>query len=732
MSAQQERGGESIRAGFPGHERRIHPRGRAAGDPPPWSLDTKFRVVGGRHPRADGLAKATGAAVYPSDWRPEGLLHAAILRSPIPKGRVRALDLTKARAHPGVRAVAVATREGRKIRYQGQEICAVAARTKHEALEALALIRVDYERDPDFETSPEDRIRAELPEADPPEAARRPPRDEVEVKLVLETQVQMHHPLEPHGITARPTEDGGLEVWASTQGTFMMQRSLAQALGLPARKVRVHTPYMGGGFGSKLTAGVEARLCAELALEARAPVRLFADRRGEALALGNRPSSLHWIRARASRSGGILDWEARSYGFPGFAGSGRVAYPTFYRGVRPPRHRDIGGNTGAGRAFRAPGHPQGFFAAESAVDECACRLGVDPLEFRKELVDEVYRFEIDLGAKAFDWKKRWNPRPGERGSDGKLHGAGMALTRWGGLGGSRARALVRIHQDGTVEVRSGAQDIGTGTRTVLALVAAETLGIDPQYVRGVVGDTEDPVGPASGGSQTAATLSPAVRHAAWLAGREFLDRVAEETKAGQGELRLEAGRVHLPGGRVLAWRDACKLIGPEPIEAMGIRRRNWPGYARGARGVQFAAVAVDPETGIVEVEKVVAVQDCGTVVDKLLAESQVIGGVIQGIGFALHEERIVDPKLGRVLNTDFETYRLPGVREIPEIEPIVVMGCNGHNNAGVVGIGEPPTIPTSAAVANAVRNAIGVRVCRLPMTPARVHAALVQAAGGEG
>jgi len=735
VDMEERRQDVEIRAGFEGHDRRIRSRRRNPNDAPPWSLDTKFRVLGRKHPRLDGPEKVTGTALYPSDWRPEGLCHAVILRSPIPRGTVAALDTAKAEALSGVKAVAIATRPGRKIRYQGQEICAIAAVDRGTAEDALALVEVRYEKDPDFTVLPEEDARKEISGIDPE------PRDlaetgdqgkeEIELTLSFETQVQMHHPLEAHGVTVRPTGDGGLEVWASTQGTFMMQRSLAQAMRLPPNKVRVRTPHMGGGFGSKLTAGVEARLCAELAMKARAPVRLFVDRRGEALAVGNRPSSLHRIRARADRKGEILDWEARSFGFPGFAGSGRVAYPTFYRGVRPPRHRDILGNTGAGRAFRAPGHPQGFFAAESMIDELAYRLGFDPLDFRKRNVDEIYAWQIEIGAKNFDWKGRFNRAPGRRvDPDGRLRGVGLALTRWGGLGSSRGRVLCRIHPDGRVEVRNGAQDIGTGTRTVLALVVAETLGIDPSLVRCEIGDTRDGIGPGSGGSQTAATLAPAARHAAWLAGRELLDRVAEEMGTGPGKVALDAGKVTLPGGTALSWKAACAKIGAEPIEAMGQRYRNWRGYSRGVRGVQFAAVAVEPGTGKVKVERVVAVQDCGKVVDRLTAESQVIGGVIQGIGFGLYEERVVDPKLGRVLTTDFETYRIPGALEMPEITPILLDGCNGHSNTGVAGIGEPPTIPTSAAIANAVRNATGVRMRALPMTPRRVFEALSRMRGG--
>jgi xanthine dehydrogenase YagR molybdenum-binding subunit len=731
-----EQGDQGLLAGFPGLSRRVDLSRKNPNDAPPWSLETKFRVVGTDVPRLDGMAKATGVAVYPSDFRPKGLLFAAILRSPIPKGRVAEIDTSKAETAPGVMAVAIATKKGRQLRYVGQEIIAIAAETRAQAEDALALVQLTLDADEDFVTDPREEAKKRLPKVDPlpmdlkaaSAVSRKGGTAEdlvVQLRLSFGTQVQMHHPLEPHGITAWFKEDGSLEVWASTQGTFMMQRSLAQAFRIPPNKVHVLTPVMGGGFGSKLQAGIEARLCAELAMEAGRPVQLFANRRGQALALGNRPSSLHWIRAKADGTGKILDWEAQSFGFPGFAGSGRVAYPTFYKGVRRPRHKDLRGNTGAARAFRAPGHPQGFFAAESMVDELAYRIGMNPMEFRRKNVDPVHRMQIEMGAKAFGWRERFNPRPGQRDQKtGMLRGAGLACTRWGGMGGARARVLCRIHQDGTVEVRNGAQDIGTGTRTILAVVTAETLGIEVKRIRAHIGDTHDPSGPSSGGSTTTPTLAPAIRHAAWLAGRELLDRVAEAKRLEGKSLQLKDGKILKNGKAFLSFAEACRLIGPEPVEAMGQRYRNWRGFAGGVAGCQFAEVEVDPETGLVRVQRILAVHDCGTVLDKKTTESQIIGAVIQGLSYALYEERLVDDKLGRVLGTDFEHYRIAGSLEMPEIIPILNKGCNGHNNTGAAGIGEPPTIPTASAIACAVRNAIGARVHELPLTPDRVLAVL--------
>ena len=514
-----------------------------------------------------------------------------------------------------------------------------------------------------------------------------------------------------------------------------MRRAIARTIGLPENQVKVLTPVMGGGFGGKLTAGVEASLCARLAKKTGKPVRLFVDREAEATAVGNRPSSIQRIQAECDSLGKISRWSLESYGFPGYGGSGRVAFPNHYfRGMRGgmsrPKHEDVRSNTGSARAFRAPGYPQGYFACESMIDELAYRVGMDRLQFRLTNLaeDPVHREQLQLCADMIGWKQHHREDPRKRGGERVVEGTGLAIASWGGMGGRRTGVICRIHNDGTVEVRNGAQDIGTGTRTLFALVAAETLGVPMDKVRVALGDTSDPYGPGSGGSTTAPTVAPATRHAAWLAGRELASRVAEAKGLEDSDVRFENGTV-LAGGTTIAWNDACKLLGAEPVEAVGRRFRNWRGFANRVAGAQAAHVAVDLDTGIVTVKKVVAVQDCGLVVDKLTAESQVIGAVIQGVSFALYEERVTDPKGGQVLGRDFEHFKIAGAKEMPEIVPVLQVGNNGHNNAGVAGLGEPPTVPTSAAVANAVRNATGVRMCRIPLTPARVFAALESTEG---
>jgi len=285
---------------------------------------------------------------------------------------------------------------------------------------------------------------------------------------------------------------------------------------------------------------------------------------------------------------------------------------------------------------------------------------------------------------------------------------------------------VIIHRDGRVEARNGAQDIGTGTRTLVALIAAEELGLRVSDVEAKIGDTSFPVGPASGGSVTAPTLTPAVRDAAYHAKRKLFEVAAPKLSAKPDDLAAAAGRIFLGSDprRGLTWKEACALIEGESIEYTGERSPNYAGYRGGVAGVQFADVEVDTETGIVRVIEVVAVQDCGRVMDRLLVESQIIGGVLQGTSYALFEERLLDPATGRMVNANMEEYKILGSVDSPKITAIPFDVYNGMNNIGCMGLGEPPVIPTAAAIGNAVYNAIGARIRELPITPARVLAAL--------
>jgi xanthine dehydrogenase YagR molybdenum-binding subunit len=308
-------------------------------------------------------------------------------------------------------------------------------------------------------------------------------------------------------------------------------------------------------------------------------------------------------------------------------------------------------------------------------------------------------------------------------------GLGLSLHTWGGRG-HRSSCEVVVSPDGAVEARIGTQDLGTGTRTVIALVLAETLGLRVEEVRVSIGESRYPASGASGGSTTVGGVSAATRRAALHALEQVLARVAPHLGAGPGDLEAAAGKVQVKGdpGRSLSWRKAAGLLGGSPITATGANPGPGSLTDSGVGGIQMAEAAVDVETGVVRVVKLVAVQDCGLVLDLETARSQVLGGMIMGIAYALGEEKVYDPLTGRLLNDGYDFYKLPGIADVGELEAHLMTGP-GYDERGVIGLGEPPVISPGAALSNAVANAIGVRVSGLPLTPDRVLESLEKGPG---
>ncbi len=731
-----------IRVGSAGTSRRIVVVG-AAGDQRPWDLDSKLAVVGTQATRVDAVPKVTGRAKYTYDVAPPGLLHGALLRSPHPRAAVVRVDVAAAAKLPGVKAAIPTKGPGtqfKEVRFAGDDVAAVAAETLDQALDALERIAVEYEV-ADFNT---DVLQADgAPELDAggEVADAWPADDKVDAALAAaavahaatyRVEVQTHSSLEPHGVVAS-FSDGQLEVWASTQATFGVRRGLAQTLGIPEANVRVHAEFVGGGFGSKFQPGAEAVAACLLAKEAKAPVKLMLSRYEEHTAAGNRPSALMQIRAGLDKDGVITAWDFRNWGGPGYSGSGGGARePVYYleKAARRSRQRDLATDTDSARAMRAPGWPQGFYACETMLDELAAKAGLDPLELRlKNDRHELRAEEWRLGAERFRWRERRNPAPGQprSGSDPRCHrGTGLSSAVWGQMGGGGNRVTCRIHPDGTVESRNGAQDIGTGMKTVLAMLTAAELGIRPEQVVVSMGDTNDPVGPASGGSTTTPSLAPTARLAAAQAKGELAGHVAKHLGVAAESISFRGGRVGVEGGRWLSFAEACRLIGAAPIEATAKRFDNYDGFQDHVCGCQFAEVEVDARTGSVRVLHMLGVQDCGLVIARKLAESQVLGAMIQGISYALHEQRILDHGLGRMVNGDFLSYKITGASDMPSLDVVMVDVANGKNNVGAAGLGEPPKVAAAAALSNAVFNAIGVPVRSLPITPDKVLAALAR------
>jgi xanthine dehydrogenase YagR molybdenum-binding subunit len=464
---------------------------------------------------------------------------------------------------------------------------------------------------------------------------------------------------------------------------------------------------MGGGFGSKIENWANRVICARLAQAAGAPVKLVLTRFEQALSVGNRPSSFQKLRLAADASGKLTAFEMVLFGTPGHAagpndmGGGVTFLPAPYIYPAPNtrvKKSKLAVNAGLATWMRAPAHPVASFGMESILDELAVKLAMDPVEIRlKNDPHEIRRREYQIGAEKFGWKDKYR-KPGTSAGPIKV-GVGCAGAGWMS-GGEGTQAEVQVNPDGTVEVRCGTQDLGTGSRTVVAVVAAEMLGLDPAQITVQIGDTRLPPSGLSGGSATTASVAPAVYDA------------CENTLK---ELKKLSG---LEDPRGAHWQEACGKIGSNPLVVAG----KWhEGLSTGgAGGVQFAEVEVDTDTGFVRVRKILCVQDCGTVVNKLTCESQVNGGIIMGLGYALYEQRIMDAQTGVVLNPNFETYKLPGAADTPDIELILL----NMPERGVIGVGEPATVPTAAAIANAVANALGVRVTSLPITPDKVLAVL--------
>ncbi|MGA7614722.1 MAG: xanthine dehydrogenase family protein molybdopterin-binding subunit [Thermoanaerobaculia bacterium] len=748
-----------------------------AAEPPPLPPNPELRVIGKRTPRIDGRLKVTGEARYTADVRLPGMLWATMVTAPHPHARIRSIDTAAAEALPGVRAVHVieniqgsaVVRDPSKelvsrwpiVRYAGQPIAAVAAVSPEIADEAARKVKVDYEVFPfvvDEDLAQKDSAPLVFPAAaDQAGTAgggggpagvpqkgnvRGPmgqPRGDVEkgfaaadVKVEAEyrTQVQTHSAMETHGAVADWNPDG-LTVWASTQGTVGVREELAEIFGLPQSRVRVITEYMGGGFGAKFGAGNPGVVAVHLSKKAGAPVRLMLDRRNEHLSVGNRPSSHVKMRVGATRDGKITAIDAQSWGTAGVGtGAGALAPArNMYEveNVATAEH-DVFTNAGPAAAMRAPGHPQGCFALEQSIDMLAEKLGMDPLKLR-DLNDShpARREERRIGAERFGWSRRDSMR---RSAGPIRYGTGVAQSVWYRLVSMTAAAEVRILSDGSVELRSAVQDIGTGIRTVLAQVVAEELGLDPRDVAIRIGDTEFPPGPQSGGSMTTSSITPAARNAAHQARTTMLERLAGSLGVPDESVEWRNGHVVVKGKapREMTFREAASQMGVAEVSGRADRSPDYVSRQQMAMlgGVHFAEVSVDTGTGSVKVERVLAVHDCGRPMNPLQLESQINGGIIQGISYALYESRILDGNHGKMVNPNLEQYKIAGAREVPPIDVVILEEYNALSSTDAFGIGEPATIPTSAAIANAIHDAIGVRLTDLPITPAKILTALAE------
>ncbi|MGC1783125.1 MAG: xanthine dehydrogenase family protein molybdopterin-binding subunit [Acidobacteriaceae bacterium] len=774
---------EMMPYGIPGYTFRQISREVPTTEPPVLPVNADLQYIGKSPARWDARAKVSGTARYTADIQLPGMLYAKFVSASVPHARIVSIDTTEAEKVPGVKGVYIVQHliggavlrnppanqpKYPIVRYAGQPIAAVAATYPHIAEEAALLVKVQYEpmkfvvdmdkaRQPDSPRvfpGPADQAGSAGGGGGPhnvpqtgnihgPSIHKHGDIDQgfKEADVVVEskytTQVQTHSALETHGVVADWKPDM-LTVWATTQGTASVREELASYFNLPKSQVRVITEYVGGGFGAKFGAGNHGVVAAILSKQTGAPVRLMLDRKEEHLSVGNRPSSDQTLKIGAKKDGTITAIQLVSYGTAGCGTGAGCAGPAanLYKWASlHTEENDVFINAGPAAAFRAPGHPQGAFALEQTIDELAEKLNMDPIDFRDKADENpVRRVERQIVRESALWKSR-NPQPNaDRGPIKR--GVGLSQSVWYRFISMNSSAEVRVHRDGSVEVLSAVQDIGTGIKTVLAQVLAEQFGVPPQQVSVKIGDTNYPVGPNSGGSVTTASLTPAVRDAAWQASQKFLASVAPALNTTPDDLVLTKGEVRSKSGKFhpISFRRAAAKMDTDEVSAQAKRI---PDYDKGHYdtygGVDVAEIEVDTELGLIHVKKFFAVHDCGRPMNPSQVINQINGGLIQGLSYTLYENRLLDPNFGLMVNANLDEYKIAGSREIPEMHVQLVESYIGQSSTDASGIGEAAGVMSAAAaIGNAFHNATGVRIRSTPMTPAVVLEALRKSPQGRG
>ena len=704
-------------------------------------------VVGRPAPRQDGAQRARGEARYTADVRLPGMLHAAVLRSPFAHAVARSIELEPALALPGVHAALSAEDVeflDAEAGFPGAAVAAVAADTWEQARAAVEAIVVEWDErtpllDPD-EAVERKRLLSEPREYERGDLAGALADADVVVEAEYRTESVLHSAMETHCAVCA-WEGDTLVVHISTQYIWGIRDEIAEQFGLPPDRVRVVCEYMGGGFGAKNGAGDYTRIAAELARRTGRPVRCALTRREESQAAGNRNATIQRLRVGATRDGrlvGLGGEFTNAIGWGGWVagtdGPMQMLYAcenvaTTVYGARL--------NSGPMAAFRAPGFVEGTFGLECLLDELAAKLELDPLELRRrnhadaDLLDgrpfSSKNLEACYRLAEPHWERRHEVRA--RSDETWKHGVGLASQIWYGGGGPPSYAWVRVGADATATVVTAMQDIGTGSRTAMAQIAAEELGLPLERVRVELGDSaRGPFASISAGSSTIPSMGPAVRAAAGDAARQILDIAAQRWEREPATLTLRGGMVECSDGSSWPVADLLELLEDAQILGTGARGPNPTGMRVLTFGVQVAEVAVDVETGEVRVDRVAAIHDVGRIVNPLGARSQVEGGIIQAIGHTLSEARLLDPGTGTVLTQTLDAYRLPTIADVPEIVCEFVDEPDAHlTNLGSKGLGEPPIIPTAAAIANAIRDATGADVRSLPITRDELLGALAEA-----
>ncbi len=739
--------------------------------PKPWGKTT---VIGKRVTRVDAYERVSGSAVYPSDVVFPDLLYGAILRCPWPNAKVLSVDTSEAEKMEGVHAVISGRTPEADIywpyssdirmklfdpicRYEGEPVAAVAARTPYHAWDAVRAIKVEYDRllfVADERKALEEgasRVHEVGNRVTPVQTYERGNVEKgfTEADVVLEemyrTECEIHTPMELHGCVAKWDRDR-LTLWESTQGVYAVQARVAEVLRLPLSKVRVIGHYMGGAFGSKLQPGKYTIIAALLARITARPVKLFLTREETFLAVGNRPPANMRIKAGVKKDGRLTALYFSDLGTGGAYPAGGTAFADWLTkdlytcpNVKT-ELTDVYINAGPSRPFRAPGHPQGCWALEQMIDALAEAIKMDPVELRLKNIplhsqarpgNPPYtttglRECLTEGAKAFEWQEA-RKRTREAAKGHVRRGVGVASALWA-VGGGRppSTVIVKLFPDGSANLNMGASDIGTGTKTVMAMIVAEELGVGLDAIQIENADTgTTQYASPSGGSKTVPTESPAVR-AACIAVKEQLLQMAAQ------DLKTDASGLTMADGYVVSAADAVKKIKISDISRLkeqglivgvGYRGPNPQDKITCPFAAQFCEVEVNMKTGEVKILRFIGANESGRVMDRLTYDNQVFGGITMGIGLAMTEARVLDGgQTGKMLNRNLHDYKIPTALDVPREMVSVPLDLPDPeaNTTGAKGLGEPVTIPTAPAVANAIYNATGVRVTNSAMTPVRL------------
>ena len=732
-------------------------------------MSKELKIIGTRQPKIDAWERVTGRVKYASSLYLPGMLYAKTLRSPHPHAKVVNIDVEKAKALPGVRAVLtskdmpayrwhkempVLTEEAR---FEGDEIAVVAAVDEDRASEALDLIKVEYQALP-FVLDPEEAMKPDAPKVHPqgniidgkPLLYQRGDiaKGFAEADLVFEnryrTSLLQHSTGEPRVCVAQ-WEGGKLTVWDSTQYTFGVQSGLATALKIPISKVRVICECMGGGFGDRSSLERYNLLAALLARRTGHPVRMELNREETFLAGHHRYPTVWDLKYGAKKDGTLTALDVRMVADMGayahFAGAAGCL-ETIKSVYRCPNLRAEGysvyTNKPEGGTMRCVGHPMPQFAQEVHMDMMAEKLGMDPVDFRLKNYarledgdqDRKLPFAsngmeecIKKGAEEIGWSQRWQKPDSTQGPVKRGLGMAVHACRHGAMT-EPSSGMVRVNRDGTVNVFTGTSDIGGGQKGTMAMIAAEELGVPLEAVFVTSADTEVTLDTGgSTGSRQTMTGGTGAKLAAADAKKQILEVAAKELKTKVENLDIKDGMILLlDSGKAVPLPEVLAKV-PASIVGRGIGKVP-QGVLMHTFAAHFAEVEVDIRTGVVKVVKLVAAHDVGRAVNLLAVENQIQGGAIQGMGFGLTESQMFDRSTGVCVNPDLVNYKLFTMKDVPEIIPVVVEPIDPYGPFGAKGVGEPPYSVPAPAIVNAIYNAIGVRFNEIPVNPRAILGAL--------